>query len=288
MSRDIRGEVIVALVAIALLMFALAFGVLVSLSDPDATPTVTPMVVVDSNVDTLVATMTATIMPTQTQTPSATQTASPTRTPIPTHTPSYTPRSTEFSPILPTATINATTITTVDCVPPVGWVRYVVPSGATLFSIAQAVGSSVSELQIANCLDDPTRLISGDVLLVPRLPASVPTNPIMPGMTRVGCNNPAVQINAPGLGQAVSGAVTIAGNALYGEQFGYYKLEIRADAMQVYNFFSRSEMPTQGGTLGRLDTSLFAPGRYWLRLVVVDRSGNVPADATCVIPIIID
>ena len=70
--------------------------------------------------------------------------------------------------------------------------------------------------------------------------------------------------------------------------FWYYKLEIRADSAQVYNFLSDSNGQVINNTLGSVDSGLFSSGLYWLKLSVVDISGGIAEGATCTIPIFID
>ncbi|MEQ8673262.1 MAG: LysM peptidoglycan-binding domain-containing protein [Aggregatilineales bacterium] len=259
------------------------------------------------------ATATNTVVPSDT--PTATHTPTATRTPTRTITPTVTrtPRPSEISPLLPTLTPLSTevgllpTLTAMaanggmttnpsGCTLPVGWVLYVVQPGNTVFSIATAAGSTVNELSTVNCLPDVNRITTGDVLFVPRAPNLPPTttsnsNPgqgAINGLSSVGCTNPGVQISSPGVGQQVSGVFNVVGNASYGNRFGYYSLQIRSDSSVAYNFYSRSDNPVTNGVLGQIDAGLFGPGLYWLRVLIVDSTGNVPSDSTCVIPIIID
>ncbi len=273
-------------------------------STPSATATLTPT-------NTPTATLTPTDTPTATVTPSATNTPTATNTVTPSVTPTLTRtiRPSENSPILPTlaplpteiglvptltAVNNLTTINSAGCTQPTGWTVYVVQPRNTLFSIAQSVNSSVAELAEVNCLSNGNQIIAGDVLFVPRDPAGlVPVNTSGNGNgTRqvgvIGCEHPGVQIVSPRAGQVVSATFTIRGNALYDDQFGYYSLQIRSDASANYNFYSSSDVAVTNDVLGQIDSTLFSSGRYWVRLQIVDVSGNTPQDATCVIPIVID
>lgn len=278
---------------------------------PTATNTFT---VTPSATNTATATSTSTSTPTETpeptNTPTATSTPTPTITPTITPTVTRTPRPSEISPLLPTLTPlstevgllptltamamdGATGVNPSGCSAPNGWVLYVVQPGNTLFSIAQASGSTVSELSSVNCLPDVNRITTGDVLFVPRVPV-LPIVPTMSGgmssggYSAVGCTNPAVQITRPAIGQRVSGVFDVVGNASYGDSFGYYSLQIRSDSSATYNFYSRSENPVLNGVLGQMDAGLFSPGLYWIRILIVDNTGNVASDSTCVIPILID
>lgn len=62
------------------------------------------------------------------------------------------------------------------CIVRTDWPTYTVQRGETLFGIAQRVGSSVAELTQANCLANANVLFAGQVLRVPRLPATPAPN----------------------------------------------------------------------------------------------------------------
>lgn len=59
-----------------------------------------------------------------------------------------------------------------DCVPamPAGWTTYVIQSGDTLSGIAAGSGSTVGELAVANCIQDPRFVVVGMEIFVPRTP----------------------------------------------------------------------------------------------------------------------
>lgn len=258
------------------------------------TPEITPTASASSThtpttTTTFTASWTAAIA-TETPSPSLTLTLLPTftRTPFPV----------ETSGILPTPTLSPSVspppgLTTPDpdaCIPPINWTTYVVQPGDTLFSIGLAVSSSVNELRSANCLPDVDRILVGDVLYVPRQPTR-PMQTFDPvtgsGAARlapVGCMQPGVRITSPGAGQVVTGVFTLTGSATLPD-FDYYKLEVRLDEATIYNFISQFRTPVPDGVIGQIDSSLFNPGIHWVRLTVVDRTGNVPPGATCVIPL---
>ncbi|NJL55688.1 LysM peptidoglycan-binding domain-containing protein [bacterium] len=266
---------------------------------PSETPTLTVAAVTTTSPDELLATPTLTATATATVTASATATIVPatataSMTPSPIATSTRTPFPVETSGILPTPTLLPVTdlppgLSTPDstvCIPPVNWVTYVVQPGDTLFSIGLAVRSSVNELRSTNCLPDVDRILVGDVLYVPRSPARpVQTSGAVPaGLAPVGCAFPGVRITSPEAGQGVTGLFTVIGSASLPD-FDYYKIEVRLDAATIYNFIAQFTTPVIDGVLGQIDSSLFNPGIHWLRLTVVDRTGNVPAGATCVVPV---
>lgn len=55
--------------------------------------------------------------------------------------------------------------------PPSGWIEYTIQTGDTLTALALTSGSSVTELQRANCLADE-RLIAGALFYLPQIPPS--------------------------------------------------------------------------------------------------------------------
>jgi hypothetical protein len=159
-----------------------------------------------------------------------------------------------------------------------------------LFAIASAVGSTVGQLRDANCLQNVDNIITGDQLFVPRLPlepvrtlAPLLSNPAARSFQPVGCTDPGTHISAPLAGAQIDGVFTVFGTAQV-ENLDYYKLEIRPDFAAAYNFYDRYPNPVSDDALGQVNTSLFDDGVYWLRLTVVDNTGNFPPP--CDIPLI--
>lgn len=260
------------------------------------------------------ATSTLTATPSATNTPippSATMTATPTLTSTVTSSPTATTQvmivQREELGILPTPTDLPTStpappgsgVPIATCGAPAGWPVYVVQPGNTLFSIARAVGSGVNELAQANCIRDVNAISVGDELSVPRLPVGpvqtgVPSVPTLPAgvpdtgqFAAIGCTQGVARITSPISGQRVTGTFNVMGTAFL-DDFQFYKLEIRADNATTYNFYSRSDSPRVDNVLGSIDASLFESGVYYIRLAVVDVTGNVPGRATCVIPVILE
>ncbi len=106
-------------------------------------------------------------------------------------------------------------------------------------------------------------------------PAPTPA-PAVPSNS--GCGNPGIQISSPAPGASVSGSVSISGTANI-EGFQFYKVEIAQGetpaAWSVINDIRRE--PVSGGLLDTWNTAPFPTGTYWLRLVVVDQTGNYPS-----------
>lgn len=170
---------------------------------------------------------------------------------------------------------------------PSGWTTYTVQTGNTLFSIALAVRSSVPELLRVNCLSDADRIFAGQVLYVPRAPEGL-VGMGVPSVSQNDCRNPAqAQISAPSAGSRVSSTFAVSGTAALGN-FWYYRIEIRPDTSQTYNFWSQREASIQNGELAQIDSTLFADGLHWVRLSVIDLTGGIPFDAICTVPVYIE
>ena len=67
------------------------------------------------------------------------------------------------------------TNTPVPCGPPPGWIRYIVQPGNTLYSLSQAYGTSLSQLQFANCMAvNQYSLVTGQTIWVPNVATRTP------------------------------------------------------------------------------------------------------------------
>ncbi len=73
------------------------------------------------------------------------------------------------------------TQTPLPCGAPYGWVVYHVQSGDTLYRLSVTYGTSVAELQRANCLGFSTLLHTGQVLYIPDAPP-LPASPTAAGL----------------------------------------------------------------------------------------------------------
>jgi LysM repeat protein len=63
----------------------------------------------------------------------------------------------------------------VSCGAPTDWKTYAVKKGDTLFSISNAFGVEIPQIQFANCMGESTSVITGIVLNVPNVSPNVPT-----------------------------------------------------------------------------------------------------------------
>ncbi len=91
----------------------------------------------------------------------------PTATPSPTATPTFTPS--------PEATAEIA-----ECIPPEGWVEYIIQEGDTLFTLGEATSSTVEAIKQANCLESNVLSVNGRLWLAQLPPTPTPTPTITP------------------------------------------------------------------------------------------------------------
>ncbi len=218
-------------------------------------------------------------MLTATDTPSP----APSETPAPILTPTPAPPITTSPPtIWPTATFSPT-----PCQIASGWVAYTVQPGDTLFTVGLRYNITTDALRVGNCLNSDT-LFAGQVIYVPPLPpaspvpSSPPTSAIPTATPPLGydgiCTDERSIITSPSVGATLSGVVQFYGTATHPD-FQFYKLEIRQEGASTsadFITFVTNYQPVVGGLLGELNTLAFSDGEYWIRLVVVDHTGNYP------------
>ena len=97
------------------------------------------------------------------------------------------------------------TQTSVPCGPPPGWVRYIVQSGNTLFSLSQAYGVSLSQLQFANCMAaNQYYLYAGQTLWVPNVVTRTPRATSTPTLTPIVIIFPTITGTATATGTATN------------------------------------------------------------------------------------
>jgi LysM repeat protein len=95
-----------------------------------------------------------------------------------------------------------------NCAPRTDWPTYQVQVGDNLFRIAQRVGSTVDELTRANCLVNPSVVVVGQNLYVPRLP-----QPTTPGGDGGMVEQASIAITSPeqGANLALGSPITVTG-----------------------------------------------------------------------------
>jgi len=89
------------------------------------------------------------------------------------------------------------------------------------------------------------------------------------------CDNAAATISQPLAGTVLRGAFAVYGTATH-PNFQFYRLQVSGSGTADADFATLQVYPAQvySGQLGTVNASAFAPGDYWLRLTVVDITGN--------------
>jgi len=239
--------------------------------------------------------------------PTATQVAEPTPSPVPptptpepaTPTPTLAPQPATIAtqanlraaPSLEAQIIGGTnvgdTINIVGRTSDAQW--FLLDSGGWIF--AQLVTGAPAEVPIA----DPTPGAEAVVVALPTatpqaaaptdpaatLPTEAPTEaptiaevPVAAPIVSASCADPRSVITVPGAGEVVSGQVPIVGNATH-EAFASYKIEAGPPDGGL-SFIGSGNTQVSGGTLGTLNSALFANGPLLVRLTVIDQTGNFP------------
>jgi hypothetical protein len=183
------------------------------------------------------------------------------------------------------------------CVPPEGWVPYIVVQGETLNSVARRFGTTFSAMRDANCIANPDLLLWGLPVYVPGTSGAaapppsnsgnagnpVDTSAIPANLFAQGCTDPSTVITSPGAGARLSSSFGVFGTA-YLDGMNYYKLEIRPNFSETFNFIGQSGTGVQNGQLASINPRNHGSGLFWLRLTVVDNTGNFPTP--CTVPVV--
>lgn len=111
----------------------------------------------------------------------------------------------------------------------------------------------------------------------PATPAPAPStpSPAEPSKPLPACPNPHARITYPYMDEWITGIVPFKGSADI-PNFQYYKFEYRPYGEKEWRFLVRFDRPVTKGTLMEWHTYTVPPGRYEVRLTVVDISGNYP------------
>lgn len=142
----------------------------------------------------------------------------------------------------------------------------------------------------------PTVAATSAVILVTNTPAQEPTIvPIQPqaatpiptaapaaappvadsGLLPPDCADPGtVGIIGPSQGETISGKRLITGNAGFPNDGSYAKLEVMPQEGGGWSFLSKLSVGVREGQLGAIDSVYYAPGPYFLRLLIVDKDGH--------------
>ncbi len=105
----------------------------------------------------------------------------------------------------------------------------------------------------------------------PQKPTPTPTK--APPLGTRSCPRREVCITYPPMNATLRGVVQFRGTATR-PNFDYYKFEYKPEGAQNWSFLVRFNRPVTNGVLMDWDTRTVRPGAYWLRLIVVDKTGN--------------
>jgi LysM repeat protein len=150
-----------------------------------------------------------------------------------------------------------------------------------MFALARRFKVSVNDLARANCIANPNDITTGQFVYVPPGSNVTPFPASTAGVTPSGaypsfdCGNPAATIVQPVPGTVLRGTFAIYGTATHPD-FQFYRLQISGSGTNDADFATLQvyRTPVFNGELGTVNTAAFAPGDYWLRLTVVDNTGN--------------
>lgn len=136
----------------------------------------------------------------------------------------------------------------------------------------------------------PTPLRGGGLATATATPhGPAPTSPPPPTVVTLppDCPDPSVRITSPGIDAHLSGVVSVAGTAAI-PNFQYYKVEFAAgDPPQSWHVLGDvRRRQVSGGVLETFNAGTFPPGVYYLRLTVVDQTGNFPV-APCAVRVVL-
>jgi LysM repeat protein len=167
--------------------------------------------------------------------------------------------------------------------------NYVIRWGDTLFSISRRYHTTVNALRRANCITGDL-IFAGRRLWVPgvdpvvtstpagQMPAAQPGRPGVNPTTVVAadpCSNPIACVTSLRYGLAVPGPFWVDGTANV-PNFARYEIDVRRDGTSVWQHQGTYTIPIVSGHLARIEPDRFGSGAFWIRLTVVDQTGNYP------------
>ncbi|MER2599291.1 MAG: hypothetical protein ABTQ73_07220 [Caldilineales bacterium] len=153
------------------------------------------------------------------------------------------------------------------------------PTATPVFLIDTPTPTAEPTSQPTVPLEQPTETPTPRPRATPRpvetdTPTPRPTTPPAPVVVAPSCPDARAIILEPGIGQRLSGPVTVIGSAQT-ENFQYYKLEFKAaGSAGDFNFYLRRDAAVTNGPLGTINLAGLPAGDYLLRLVTVDVTGN--------------
>ncbi len=156
------------------------------------------------------------------------------------------------------------------------WLRAVVVDNTGNYVASEPVAVTVDNPEEEEAAIETEEAAAAEVVVaeevVTQVPAATPS-------WLVSSERGTVGISSPAGNDTVSGAVDIAGTAT-SPAFAYYKVEYSVDGdtwLPVDGDAYMHDEPVTEGDLATWDTTAANNGRYWLRAVVVDNTGNYVA-----------
>jgi hypothetical protein len=123
---------------------------------------------------------------------------------------------------------------------------------------------------------------SGALVTRPNQAALIGTTPVTPVTGSQGCVPGQLEITSPKPGDEISGTITLVGTVNL-PNFGWYKYEVTLRGTENWISISAQSIAKKNEDLGILNTAMFTPGDYLLRVVVLDNDTQVIG--TCIITI---
>jgi len=120
----------------------------------------------------------------------------------------------------------------------------------------------------------PTRLPQPTPATASEADAATPEPP-KPAVQAPACPDNRALFLRPGENEDVSGVINVVGSANH-DQFQYYKIEYAPAGSENFAYIAGGNSPVVNGVLGSIDTTTLGNGRWTLRLIVVDKTGNFP------------
>lgn len=143
----------------------------------------------------------------------------------------------------------------------------------------------VPTIPVTDILPTPTiDLLATPASGNPSANALAPMTPVAaaPVAGSQGCAPGQLEIASPKPGDEIGGVVTLVGTVDL-PNFGFYKYEVALRGTDVWTTISAQSKVKRSEDLGVLNTTVFTPGDYLLRVVVLDNSTQVIG--TCIITI---
>ncbi len=177
-----------------------------------------------------------------------------------------------------------------DCEPRSDWRSYTVQEGDTLLSVALAADIGLIDLREGNCFNPIRGIFPGEEMMLPRRPwPAVLGAPVFPAegqrFAAVGCEYGLAAIQAPPAMTELKGIFALIGSAMSPEG-GHYRLSLRPAWSDQYADYLEFDSPVEDDVLGLINGEIFGLGLHWLRLALVDATGEIIEESICEQPLV--